>query len=129
MYIHSFLLLSFATQLLAGPNAASHLVPSMPGWDVFTQFEMYSGYLEIEGTTKELHYVLVTSENDPANDPVIVWYNGGPGCSSMEGFATEHGPYILENGATGFHYNPYSWNTFANVLYIEMPAGVGYSVC
>lgn len=58
-----------------------------------------------------------------------MWYNGGPGCSSMLGFVQEHGPYVIENGATTFHQNEYSWNMFANMLYIESPGGVGYSTC
>ncbi len=69
------------------------------------------------------------SRNDPINDPIIVWFNGGPGCSSMLGWAQEHGPYSLENGANNFTFNDWSWNNEANVFYIESPANVGYSVC
>jgi len=42
----------------------------------------YSGYLAAS-STKHLHYVFVTSLGDPDNDPVVVWFNGGPGCSSL----------------------------------------------
>jgi carboxypeptidase C (cathepsin A) len=42
----------------------------------------YSGYLDAS-ETKHLHYVFVESLTDPINDPVVVWFNGGPGCSSM----------------------------------------------
>jgi serine carboxypeptidase-like clade 2 len=47
----------------------------------------------------------------------------------MLGWIQEHGPYLLENGATTFTKNEHSWNKEANVLYIEQPAGVGYSYC
>ena len=58
-----------------------------------------------------------------------MWFNGGPGCSSMLGFSQEHGPYVMEDGGTTFHYNEYSWNKEVNMLYIESPAGVGFSYC
>jgi len=35
----------------------------------------------------------------------------------------------MENGETTFHYNEYSWNLENHVLYIESPAGVGFSYC
>lgn len=65
----------------------------------------------------------------PKDSPVIVWFNGGPGCSSLLGWASEHGPYVIEDGTTTFHYNDYSWNMEANMLYIESPGGVGFSTC
>jgi carboxypeptidase C (cathepsin A) len=47
----------------------------------------------------------------------------------MLGFCQEHGPYVMEDETTTFHANEYSWNNFANMLYIESPGGVGFSVC
>ena len=45
--------------------------------------EAYSGYLNVTAT-KRLHYVFIGSA-DKASDPVVLWFNGGPGCSSLEG--------------------------------------------
>jgi len=41
----------------------------------------------------------------------------------------ENGPYQLEDGQMNFNstFNIWSWNQFANVLYFESPAGVGFS--
>jgi hypothetical protein len=42
----------------------------------------YSGYFKV-ADTKYLHYVFIESLDKPDTDPVLVWFNGGPGCSSM----------------------------------------------
>ena len=104
------------------------LVTSMPEMPNLN-FTMYSGYLPLGNSTNSLHYLFAESQNNPATDPVLIWYNGGPGCSSMLAWAQEHGPWVMEDGGTIFHANEYSWNKFANMLYIEAPAGVGYSYC
>ena len=87
----------------------------------------YSGYLNAS-PTKQLHYVFVESLDQPATDPVIVWFNGGPGCSSMLALFQEHGPFIIDDDESFIKPNPFPWNQRANVLYIESPAGVGYSL-
>lgn len=87
----------------------------------------YSGYLDVS-ETKALHYVFVTSTStDAKNDPVVVWFNGGPGCSSLLALFSEHGPYVFDDNEFVIKPNPEPWNKRANVLYIESPAGVGYS--
>ena len=113
--------------LLAKAADESAKVTSLPGQDTF-DFGYYSGYLQLNGT-KMLHYVFLESQNAPSTDPLVVWFNGGPGCSSMLGLTQEHGPYVMESGTDYFHPNEYSWNKFANMLYIESPAGVGFSYC
>jgi carboxypeptidase C (cathepsin A) len=115
--------------VLAEP--ADDRVRTLPGMNNNADFpfKMFSGYLPVLGTTKSLHYLYLESQQDPIRDPVLVWFNGGPGCSSMLGFMQEHGPYVIENGETTFHWNDYSWNRETNMLYIEAPAAVGYSYC
>jgi carboxypeptidase C (cathepsin A) len=97
--------------------------------EVGKSFEMYSGFLPINGTTKRYHYIAVTSETKKANDPVILWFNGGPGCSSLFGMSMEIGPYVMGDEDTKFRRNLHAWNKEAHVVYIEMPAGVGFSTC
>lgn len=87
---------------------------------------IFSGYLNTEGEGRKLHYVFIESQNNPKNDPVVLWLNGGPGCSSLFGFMEENGPFFPVNFDT-FQKNEFSWNKYANMLYIESPAGVGFS--
>ena len=57
-------------------------------------FEQYAGYINLEGTTKNLFYWFFTSKGNPETDPVVLWLQGGPGCSSLgDGLFLEHGPY------------------------------------
>jgi carboxypeptidase C (cathepsin A) len=92
-------------------------------------FGLYSGTVNITGSSKQLHYVAALSQGDWSKDPVLIWFNGGPGCSSMLGWTQEHGPYVMEDGSTKFVKNAFSWNKEATVIYIDSPAGVGYSLC
>jgi len=75
-----------------------------------------------------LHYVFIESLSNPATDPILIWFNGGPGCSSMLGLFAENGPYIIDDGETIIKPNPWPWNKNASLLFIESPAGVGFSL-
>lgn len=62
-----------------------------------------------------------------ANRPrTVIWLNGGPGCSSLDGALMEIGPFRLTDDAH-LRYNDGSWDEFANVLFIDNPVGTGYS--
>ncbi|XP_058011636.1 lysosomal protective protein-like [Ahaetulla prasina] len=101
------------------------LVSSLPGLSEVPAFQQWSGYLPA-GPGQYFHYWFVESQGNPAADPVVLWLNGGPGCSSMEGFLAENGPFHLHDNGT-VYLNPDSWNKVANMLYLESPGGVGYS--
>ncbi|CAH8545513.1 unnamed protein product [Heterobilharzia americana] len=98
----------------------------LPGVWPMPTFKQYSGYLNGFTNNIRLHYWLVEATENAKSSPLILWLNGGPGCSSMEGFLSENGPYNMIEG-TNLVKNPYSWNRLANVLYLEAPAGVGFS--
>ena len=89
--------------------------------------DIYSGYLNTLIDGNNLFYVYFPSQRDPSTDRVLLWLNGGPGCSSLFGMLAEIGPVTSDNYGGEFKLNPYSWNLEANLLFIEQPAGVGYS--
>uniref|UniRef100_U3KQU6 Carboxypeptidase n=1 Tax=Homo sapiens TaxID=9606 RepID=U3KQU6_HUMAN len=118
------LLVSWASRGEAAPDQDE--IQRLPGLAKQPSFRQYSGYLKGSGS-KHLHYWFVESQKDPENSPVVLWLNGGPGCSSLDGLLTEHGPFLVQPDGVTLEYNPYSWNLIANVLYLESPAGVGFS--
>jgi carboxypeptidase C (cathepsin A) len=69
----------------------------------------FSGYLNIS-SEKAFHYVFFESQHDPDNDPLILWLNGGPGCSSLIGLAYENGPFRFTTNSTSMLVNNFSWN-------------------
>jgi cathepsin A (carboxypeptidase C) len=88
--------------------------------------KQYSGYLDNEEDDKHLFYWFFESRNDPKNDPVVLWLNGGPGCSSLTGLFMELGPSFI-NEKREVKFNPYSWNANASVIFLDQPVNVGYS--
>ncbi|XP_058258734.1 lysosomal protective protein isoform X1 [Hemibagrus wyckioides] len=124
MYATLLVLLLGALGVLGAPAADE--IKSLPGLSKQPSFKQYSGYFTVAGN-KHLHYWFVESQKNPASSPVVLWLNGGPGCSSLDGLLTEHGPFLIQDDGATLQYNPYSWNMIANVLYLESPAGVGFS--
>ncbi|CAI6045224.1 unnamed protein product [Clonostachys chloroleuca] len=97
--------------------------PSSLGIDTVKQ---YSGYLDNEAEDKHLFYWFFESRNDPSTDPVVLWLNGGPGCSSMIGLFDELGPSRVLSNLTIVH-NPHAWNKNASVIFIDQPVNTGFS--
>jgi len=108
---------------------------------------MFAGFIpcgesEENGTNYEMfeHYMFIESENDPVNDPLIIWTNGGPGADSIFGLFTELGPLWLDGeslltddfnktGVPTLFYNEHGWTQVANVLVINSPPPAGFSYC
>ncbi|XP_041930050.1 cathepsin A-like isoform X2 [Alosa sapidissima] len=121
-------LLCFLAVFVYGAQAlyAPDEVFELPGMKFKPSYRQWSGYLQAS-PGKFLHYWFVTSQGNPFKDPVVLWLNGGPGCSSLDGFLSENGPFHVNDDGATLYENSYSWNLVANMLYLESPAGVGYS--
>ena len=89
--------------------------------------DIYSGYLKTDIEGHELFYTFTPSQSNPEKDPILLWLNGGPGCSSLEGFISEIGPVVYSHLQHSFILNEYAWNKNASIVFIESPAGVGFT--
>lgn len=87
--------------------------------------KQWSGYLDV-ASGKHLFFWMFESRNDPKNDPVVLWLNGGPGCSSLTGLFFELGPARIDRNLRLVH-NPYSWNNNATVIFLDQPVNTGFS--
>ncbi|EIW75298.1 serine carboxypeptidase [Coniophora puteana RWD-64-598 SS2] len=85
--------------------------------------DAYTGYIDVG--LKHLFFYFFESRSDPDKDDVIFWTNGGPGGSSAMGLFLELGPCRMT--PEGIKYHEQSWNTNANVFFIDQPVGVGFS--
>ena len=117
-------------------------VEYLPGWSPLPlPSQQFSGFLDAnEEGTLQMHYQFVECETNPSEAPLLGWFNGGPGASSLYGFYVELGPFLLSDtsvegseyertGIPQLQYNEYGWQKVANVLVLSMPPPIGYSYC
>ncbi|XP_058747915.1 serine carboxypeptidase-like 42 [Vicia villosa] len=104
------------------------LVVKLPGQPE-VEFSQYAGYVDIDVKHgRSLFYYFVEADHEPNKKPLTLWLNGGPGCSSIGGGAfTELGPFYPTGDGRGLRKNSMSWNRASNLLFLESPAGVGWS--
>jgi cathepsin A (carboxypeptidase C) len=93
-----------------------------------TSVKSLSGYFSVSETfNKNYFYWFFESRATPSSDPLVIWLTGGPGCSSQLALLTENGPCKVSDDGLSTVNNPFSWNTNANIMWVDQPAGVGYS--
>ncbi|XP_038988960.1 serine carboxypeptidase II-1-like [Phoenix dactylifera] len=92
-------------------------------------FSQYSGYVTVDARAgRALFYWFIEAPPAAQPAPLILWLNGGPGCSSIAyGASEELGPFHIHPDGKTLFLNPYAWNSAANLLFLESPAGVGFS--
>jgi len=120
-------LLGAAATVAASGHAADRIVrlPGQPAVD----FDMYSGYVTVEESAgRSLFYLLQEAPAEAQPAPLVLWLNGGPGCSSVAyGASEELGAFRIRPRGAGLFLNEYRWNKVANILFLDSPAGVGFS--
>ncbi|KAK8925696.1 Serine carboxypeptidase 24 [Platanthera zijinensis] len=103
-------------------------IKALPGQPPVS-FQQFSGYVVVnQKHGRALFYWLTESAVNAPHKPLLLWLNGGPGCSSVAyGASEEIGPFRINQTGSGLYLNEYSWNREANILFLESPVGVGFS--
>jgi len=88
----------------------------------------YSGFVPVGSRSSYFFWLTESRSAEPSKDPLILWLTGGPGCASTLATLTENGPCSVKSGG-GLETisNPWSWTEAANVVYVDQPAGTGFS--
>ncbi|KAI9244035.1 Alpha/Beta hydrolase protein [Phascolomyces articulosus] len=106
--------------------------------DICGSNKQYSGYVDNLNTNDHLFFtffeslrITVTTDTSAKEEkgtgPLVLWLNGGPGCSSLTSAMTELGPCVVSSVHNEVETNPYSWNTKSNIVFVDQPANTGFS--
>ena len=120
---------------LLDPEEEKYVVKSLPGLNGMNfPTKQWAGQIPIPYAGEDHYGGLffwlfepnVTSVEEKAEKPLIVWLNGGPGCSSLDGLFIEVGPFrVMPNKDIAV--NHLSWHNEGYLLFIDQPIGTGYS--
>ncbi|KAF7298105.1 Carboxypeptidase Cpds [Mycena chlorophos] len=120
-----------STMTFSNPAAEAFLVDGTTIPDVnFDAGPSWAGLLPISGDpdeTRKLFFWFWPTTNASNTKDLIFWTNGGPGCSSLEGFLQENGPISWSWGQAEPTPNPFAWNQLAHMIWVEQPVGTGFS--
>ncbi|XP_042517449.1 serine carboxypeptidase-like 26 isoform X3 [Macadamia integrifolia] len=135
-----FLMIGIGSFFITGINASdqtntyplpetqqSDRITLLPGQPSNPPISHFSGYITVH-PGRALFYWFFEAQSQPSKRPLLLWLNGGPGCSSIGyGAAVELGPFRVKRNGVGLEFNKYAWNKEANLLFVESPVGVGFS--
>nr|GEW56363.1 putative peptidase S10, serine carboxypeptidase, alpha/beta hydrolase fold protein [Tanacetum cinerariifolium] len=104
-------------------------ISELPGQPAGADFDQYSGYVTVDPDHgKALFYYFTESPINSSTNPLLLWLQGGQGCSSLGyGAMMELGPFRVNADSKTLSRNKYAWNNISNVLFLESPVGVGFS--
>nr|CAG4717087.1 unnamed protein product [Naegleria fowleri] len=88
----------------------------------------HSGFFTVNKTVGgQMYYVFFEAQDGNPNAPIILWLQGGPGCSSATGMLIELGPYRINKKTLELYPNPNTWNKHYHLLFVDNPLGAGFS--
>ncbi|KAM0834473.1 hypothetical protein ACQ4PT_063581 [Festuca glaucescens] len=88
-------------------------IRALPGQPQGVDFDQYGGYVTVgEENGRALFYYFVEAPSGAAEKPLVLWLNGGPGCSSLGyGAMQELGPFRVSQDNKTLTRNLNAWNT------------------
>ncbi|XP_057957551.1 serine carboxypeptidase-like 7 isoform X1 [Malania oleifera] len=119
--------------VLCASSSSSSIINSIPGFSGPLPFKLQTGYVGVgENEEVQLFYYFVESEGNPGEDPLLLWFTGGPGCSGLSALVLEIGPVHFNivdyNGSLPtWVLNPHSWSKVSSVIFLDAPVGTGFS--
>ncbi|OMO60607.1 Peptidase S10, serine carboxypeptidase [Corchorus capsularis] len=97
-----------------------------------------SGYLPVDPATNSAIFYAFYEAQSPTSSlsktPLLIWLQGGPGCSSMIGNLFELGPWrVVPSQKQNVEHlslepNPGPWNRLFGLLFLDNPIGTGFSI-
>jgi cathepsin A (carboxypeptidase C) len=129
-----WILLKNLSVIQAAPE--EDLIKNLPRLDSpAVTFRQYGGYLDTQ-SPRRLYYWFMESQGNPEKDPVMIWITGGPGCSGLGALLNYQGLWEMYRSESDGHQGAVrlkwkemesSWNKGSSLLYIDQPAGTGFS--
>ncbi|XP_073123072.1 serine carboxypeptidase-like 26 [Henckelia pumila] len=127
----SQILLSNLCHCFYNAEQENDVITSLPGQPENVDFDQYSGYITVnEEAGRALFYWLTEAptRRGPESKPLLLWLNGGPGCSSIGyGAVQEIGPFNINPDGKSLKLNRYTWSHLANLLFLDSPSGAGFA--
>lgn len=121
-----FLLTAFSHQITI--KEAIEDLTKIKGYDDYFPEKSKYGYVPIGTKGSKFFYWMFPSRSNPETDPLVFWFQGGPGCSSLTGLFFEQGPFSIKNaGDQQATLRPVAWNQKANIVFLDNPLGTGFS--
>ncbi|KAK7303060.1 hypothetical protein RJT34_13959 [Clitoria ternatea] len=109
------------------------IVKFLAGFEGPLPFVLETGYIGVgEGEDVQAFYYFIESENNPNEDPLMLWLTGGPGCSAFSGLALEIGPLIFKkeeyNGSLpNLILRAHSWTKVSSIIFVDLPVSTGFT--